>query len=50
MEELPIERNGKKDVPKITVTSEDFLDHFPSFMENDKEPGNNLMKNVGAVM
>ena len=50
MEELPIERNGKKDVPKIIVTSEDFLEYFPPFMENNKEAGNNFCKKVGAVM
>ena len=50
MEEMPIERKGKKDIPKITVTSEDFLECFPSFMENNKEAGNNLLEKVGVVM
>ena len=50
MEELPIERKGKKDIPKITVTSEDFLEYFPSFMENNKDAGNNFWKRVGAVI
>ena len=50
MEELPIDRKAKKDIPKITVTGEDFLEYFPSFMENNKEAGNNFWKKVGTVM
>ena len=50
MEELPIERKGTKDIPNITVTSEDFLEYFPSFIENNKEAGNSSWKKVGAVM
>ena len=44
MEELPIEILDKKDIPKITVTSEDVLEYFPSFMENNKDAGNNFWK------
>ena len=50
MEEVPIERKAEKDIPKITVTGEDFLEYFPSFMENNKEAGNNFWKKAGAVM
>ena len=50
MEEVPIERKDKKDIPQITVTSEDFLEYFPSFMESSKEAGNNFWKKVGTVM
>ena len=50
MEELPIERKGKKDIPKITVTSEDFLEYFPSFMENNKDAGNNFWILDNVVM
>ena len=46
MEEVPIERKAEKDIPKITVTSEDFLEYFPSFMENNKEAGNNFWKRL----
>ena len=50
MEEPPIERKGKKDIPKITVTSEDFLEYFPSFMENNKDAGNNFWILDNVVM
>ena len=50
MEELPIEILDKKDIPKITVTSEDFLEYFPSFMENNKDAGNNFWILDNVVM
>ena len=50
MEELPIERKGTKDIPNITVTSEDFLEYFPSFMENNKDAGNNFWILDNVVM